>query len=183
MLTTKPEKIHFIDRVLADSRQVAEAHVAGLSTPQQTLMALFAASDILDKDYTYRQTLDEVLLKRMNNLTRPLKYQVPESDLNSNYYLVIDLIKAAVNITSDQKFAEYLKNNRDPLEFLLKLAKQYGTVLLPAVGFAGPFWSARASLANLNDEDYTYIGEDLRDLIEKYYKEFKKSKSKRTKHE
>jgi aspartate 4-decarboxylase len=176
MLTTKPERIKFIDRILADSRQIAEAHVAGLSTPQQTLMTLFAASDILDKEHRYRKALDDILLERMRNLLGPLQYQLPESDLNSNYYIVIDLIRAATRLTNDIEFTQYLQEHKDPLEFLLRLAKHYGTVLLPAVGFAGPFWSARVSLANLETEDYTYIGEDVRDLIGEYHEEFRKWK-------
>ncbi len=40
-LSTDPEKIPFIDRIVADSRQVALNHTAGLSTPQQVQMAFF----------------------------------------------------------------------------------------------------------------------------------------------
>jgi len=173
-LTTKPEKLKFIDRILADSRQVAEAHVAGLSTPQQTLMALFATYDILDKNYDYRNTLDNILIERMENLLEPLEYDFLPSNLDCNYYIVIDIVKVATKITRDAKFGEYLQNNRDPLEFLIDLAKNYGVVLLPAVSFAGPFWSVRVSLANLDTDDYKPIGENVKDLILKYHDDFRK---------
>ena len=41
-LSTNPEEILFIDRIVADSRQVALNHTAGLSTPQQVQMAFFS---------------------------------------------------------------------------------------------------------------------------------------------
>ena len=173
MITDKPESIKFIDRILADSRQVAEAHVAGLSTPQQTIMSLFAIYDILDKEKTYQRTLDSILFSRINELLAPIKYEIEQNDLNTNYYVVIDIAKAADGLIGGTEFGNYLIQHRDPLEFLLNLAKDYGTVLLPAVSFAGPFWGVRVSLANLDTKYYRPIGENIRSLIEKYYEEFK----------
>jgi aspartate 4-decarboxylase len=49
-LTTEPEKIKFIDRIVADSRQVALNHTAGLSTPLQVQMAIFSIFALLDSD-------------------------------------------------------------------------------------------------------------------------------------
>ena len=43
-LSTDPDSILFIDRIVADSRQVALNHTAGLSTPQQVQMAFFSLS-------------------------------------------------------------------------------------------------------------------------------------------
>lgn len=37
-----PEKLKFIDRMVADSRQIALNHTAGLSLPQQMQMSLFS---------------------------------------------------------------------------------------------------------------------------------------------
>ena len=41
-LAVDPRALRFIDRLVADSRGVALNHTAGLSTPQQVQMALFA---------------------------------------------------------------------------------------------------------------------------------------------
>lgn len=54
-LTLEPEKLKFIDRMVADSRQVALNHTAGLSLPQQMQMGLFAAFALLDKENKYKQ--------------------------------------------------------------------------------------------------------------------------------
>ena len=45
----EPEKLSFMERLVLDSRQVAEAHVGGLSTPQQVLMGLFMFYDLNDR--------------------------------------------------------------------------------------------------------------------------------------
>src|SRR5215471_1298700 len=48
-LTLEPEKIKFIDRMVADSRCVALNHTAGLSLPQQVQMCFFALTYLLDE--------------------------------------------------------------------------------------------------------------------------------------
>lgn len=174
IITTKPQNIKFIDRLLIDSRQVAEAHTAGLSTPQQVIMTLFAMYDYLDKDRTYNKKIKKLLKTRINLLLNPINYKIKENDMNTNYYVVVDLIKVSLNITKDKSFGNYLIKYKDPLEFILLLAKNYGTVLLPAVGFAGPLWGIRVSIANLPTEKYKSIGENIKSLVLKYYKQFKK---------
>ena len=174
MISTKVQDIKFIDRLLIDSRQVAEAHTAGLSTPQQVIMTLFAMHDYLDTNRTYNKNLKKLLKTRMELLLQPIKYELKESGMSTNYYIIIDLIKVSMNLTNDKSFGKYLNNHKDPLEFLLLLAKNYGTVLLPAVEFAGPFWGVRVSIANLPTEKYKPIGENIKSLILEYYNQYKK---------
>ncbi len=40
-ITLEPRKVRFIDRIVADSRDVALNHTAGLSLPQQVMMSMF----------------------------------------------------------------------------------------------------------------------------------------------
>ena len=47
-LTLEPRKIRFIDRIVADSRDVALNHTAGLSLPQQVMMMLFSVYELMD---------------------------------------------------------------------------------------------------------------------------------------
>ncbi|MCJ7690351.1 MAG: aspartate 4-decarboxylase, partial [Clostridiaceae bacterium] len=47
-LSINPNEILFIDRIVADSRQVALNHTAGLSTPQQVQMAFFSLFALTD---------------------------------------------------------------------------------------------------------------------------------------
>ncbi len=174
MVSLRPQSIKFIDRLLIDSREVAEAHTAGLGTPMQTFMCICAVHDMLDTGREYNDRLKALLLERMNELLGPLDYKIDETGLNSNYYVIIDICTAANNLVGGQDFGDYIYKHRDPLEFLLKLARNYGIVLLPAVGFGGPFWGVRVSLANLATEDYSKIGIGLRNLIDDYYIKYKK---------
>src|SRR5205823_6503626 len=45
-LTLKPREFAFIDRIVADSRDIALNHTAGLSLPQQVMMTLFSLSEL-----------------------------------------------------------------------------------------------------------------------------------------
>ena len=175
IVTRNVQSIPFIERLSLDSRQVSEGHTAGLSTPQQVLMTLFAMYDYMDKKRVYNKMVKTLLKKRMTLLLKPLKYKMNESSMNSNYYIVIDLIKVSIYLTNDKEFGKYLLKHRDPLEFLIILAMKYITVLLPAVGFAGPFWGIRVSIANLDTDKYTLIGKNVRDLMMTYYQEYKKN--------
>jgi aspartate 4-decarboxylase len=47
-ITLEPRKLKFIDRIVADSRDVALNHTAGLSLPQQVMMSLFSLSELMD---------------------------------------------------------------------------------------------------------------------------------------
>ena len=173
VVSTTPENIPFIERLVLDSRQVAEGHTAGLSTPQQVIMTLFAMHDYMDTDRKYNKLLKNTLKTRIKLLLDPIKYSINTSPLESNYYIVIDLLKVAKTLTKDTSFVTYLHKHKDPLEFLMMLAKEYSTVLLPAVGFAGPFWSIRVSVANLHTKYFKQIGINIKNLILEYYKNFK----------
>src|SRR6476469_4171499 len=58
-LTLEPRKIKFIDRIVADSRDVALNHTAGLSLPQQVMMSLFSLSELMDKEKNYQKACKE----------------------------------------------------------------------------------------------------------------------------
>ena len=60
-LSLHPEDIRFIDRMVADSRQVALNHTAGLSLPQQTQMSLFASFALLDAENTYKKRMQDMI--------------------------------------------------------------------------------------------------------------------------
>jgi len=53
-LTMEPDKIKFIDRMVADSRCVALNHTAGLSLPQQVQMCFFGLTHLLDEKDAYK---------------------------------------------------------------------------------------------------------------------------------
>jgi len=60
-LSLQPRKIKFIDRIVADSRDVALNHTAGLSLPQQVMMSLFSLSELVDTEKHYQKACMEIV--------------------------------------------------------------------------------------------------------------------------
>lgn len=67
-LTPKPRDVKFIDRIVADSRDVALNYTAGLSLPQQVMMTLFGLVELMDEDKLYQKACIAICEKRTENL-------------------------------------------------------------------------------------------------------------------
>ena len=67
-LTLEPRKIKFIDRIVADSRDVALNHTAGLSLPQQVMMSLFSLFELMDTEKRYQAACMEIVHRRIHAL-------------------------------------------------------------------------------------------------------------------
>ncbi|MDE7473621.1 MAG: bifunctional aspartate transaminase/aspartate 4-decarboxylase, partial [Muribaculaceae bacterium] len=170
-LTMDVPGMKFIDRMVADSRLVALNHTAGLSTPQQIQMALFAAFCLLD-DGSYKRTMQSTITDRLNALWQTTGFTLLVDPLRAGYYSEIDIMVWAKKFYGDD-FANYLAKNYEPLDFVIRLAKETSVVLLNGDGFDGPAWSVRASLANLNEDDYLQIGKAIREILDSYYQTYK----------
>ena len=84
-------KLKFIDRMVADSRQIALNHTAGLSLPQQMQMSLFAAFALLDKENSYKQKMQEIIRRRLQALWDNTGFTL-EDPLRVGYYTEIDML-------------------------------------------------------------------------------------------
>jgi aspartate 4-decarboxylase len=171
-LSCNSDEICFIDRMVADSRQVALNHTAGLSTPQQVQMALFAAFDLLDKQNNYRQLTKDICHRRMSLLYEGLGLPQPNLSFDADYYTQFDLEEWSANLYG-WEFTDYLQHKYNPVDILFRLAEESSIVLLNAAGFHGPTWSIRVSLANLDDDEYANIGQKLRKVLDQYVNEWK----------
>jgi aspartate 4-decarboxylase len=164
-LTLHPEKLKFIDRMVADSRCVALNHTAGLSLPQQVQMTLFSLFALLDKDDHYKKLTKEIVQRRMKALWNGMNLPLPADPMRADYYATLDIMVWAEK-THGPRFVEFLQKNYHPFDVLFALAEKFSTVLLNGSGFAGPDWSVRVSLANLPDEAYSKIGEQLATVVQ-----------------
>jgi aspartate 4-decarboxylase len=163
-LVLDPRRLKFIDRLAADSRAVALNHTAGLSTPQQIQMALFALFALIDDRDAYKQAIKRLVRGRHRALYRALGIDIAEDANAVDYYAILDLeILGAQRYGRD--FVDWLLANKNPLEILFRLADEAGVVLLPGRGFGTPHPSARVSLANLNEADYARIGRIIRSVM------------------
>ncbi|MDH6303890.1 aspartate 4-decarboxylase [Parabacteroides sp. PF5-5] len=166
-LTIYPEKLKFIDRLVADSRQVALNHTAGLSLPQQMQMLLFASFALLDKENKYKQLSIQRLHHRYDLFWEGMKIETLPDSERAAYYLEFDVREWALKMHG-KAFVDFLEKNFEPVDIVFRLAEKSSIVLLNGGGFAGPKWSVRVSLANLDDEAYKRIGEELIDTMLEY---------------
>ena len=174
-LSLEPRKIKFIDRIVADSRDVALNHTAGLALPQQVMMSLFSLAEMMDSTKRYQKACMEILHRRAMALIEGLGIELSPNVLYDAYYGLIDFeFWARKNI--GQEAVEYLKKNVHPLDLAFRLAEDHGIVLLNGGGFDAPDWSLRVSLANLNDEVYEEIGRGVRSIARGYRDTFEAAK-------
>ncbi|MGG5461564.1 aspartate 4-decarboxylase [Clostridium sp. B9] len=171
-LSTHPEDIPFIDRIVADSRQVALNHTAGLSTPQQVQMAFFSAFSLIDKEDVYKKQTIEICHRRQKLLFEGLGLELTENPYDAAYYTEFDLLQWARE-NYGENFATYLNKTYKPVDVLYRLAEESSIVLLSGGGFQGPEWSVRISLANLEDEAYSEIGTVLKKILESFVSAWK----------
>ena len=175
-LTLEPRKIKFIDRIVADSRDVALNHTAGLSLPQQVMMTLFSLSEMMDVEKRYQKACQEIVNRRFWAMIEGLGLKLEENKNYDRYYGLIDFeFWARKNI--GEKAVEYLKKNIHPLDLAFRLAEDHGIVLLNGGGFEAPDWSLRVSLANLPDEAYEDIARGVRTIARGYRDAYEASKT------
>ncbi len=159
-LTPHPETMKFIDRMVADSRNVALNHTAGLSLPMQVQLALFSLFSLLDEGDAYTLRCRGIVQERLQRLVDGLGVELPEDPNRAAYYAVLD-IEAWARRTHGDDFMKWATKEHVPLDIVYGLARNFGTVLLNGDGFGGPPWSARVSLANLPTEAYEQIGRNV----------------------
>src|SRR5712671_992741 len=168
-LTLEPRKMKFIDRIVADSRDVGLNHTAGLSLPQQVMMSMFSLCELMDAKKDYQKACKEIVHKRAWSMIESMGLELTPNPNYDAYYGLIDFEFWARKNIGDEA-VDYLKEHIHPLDLAFRLAEAYGIVLLNGGGFEAPNWSLRVSLANLPDEAYEQIGRGVR-LIARGYRD------------
>ncbi|WP_297406176.1 bifunctional aspartate transaminase/aspartate 4-decarboxylase [uncultured Cetobacterium sp.] len=172
IMTSEPENLKFIDRLVADSRAVGLNHTAGLSTPQQLQMALFSLNSLVDLKENYKQCCKELVRSRCELLYSSLGIKLVEDVNIVNYYTLIDLKTMAASLFDDE-FANWFEKNNKVNDFLFALAKETGVVLMPGKGFGDTTPTLRVSLANLKEYQYEAIGKYTRRILKEFYENYK----------
>jgi aspartate 4-decarboxylase len=167
MLALEPRKLRFIDRMVADSRDVALNHTAGLSPPQQAMMTLFSLVELADHERAYRQECTAILQRRVAALLDGLGLEPTQGPLFANYYGLINLEFWLCKYLGED-VAQFIKRHVHPLDIVFRLARDHGIVLLNGGGFHAPDWSVRVSFANLDDDVYDDIGCAIRTIARDY---------------
>jgi len=151
------------NRIVADSRDVALNHTAGLSLPQQVMMALFSLAELFDDKKVYQQACIDIVKRRVEATIAGLGIQVeiPIRSSTGTYYGLIDFEFWLRKYGGDD-VVTWVKAHIHPLDIVFRLAEDHGIVLLNGGGFEAPDWSVRVSFANLEDDVYENIGRAVR---------------------
>ena len=166
-ITLEPRKFKFIDRIVADSRDIGLNHTAGLSLPQQVMMTMFSLYELMDEKKDYQKACMEIVHRRAKAMIDSMALELSPNPNYDAYYGLIDFEFWARKNIGDEA-VEYLKKNVHPLDLAFRLAEAHGIVLLNGGGFEAPNWSMRVSLANLPDEAYEDIGRGVRTIARGY---------------
>ena len=175
-LTLEPRKVRFIDRIVADSRDVALNHTAGLSLPQQVMMTLFSVYELMDEKKYYQKACIGIVRKRVEATIEGLDIEVPPNELFDAYYGLIDFEFWARKYVGED-VVRWMKENVHPLDIVFRLAKDHGIVALNGGGFDAPNWSLRLSFANLSDHVYDDIGRAVRAVARGYRQAYEAAKA------
>jgi aspartate 4-decarboxylase len=166
-ITLQPRAFKFIDRIVADSRDIGLNHTAGLSLPQQVMMTMFSLCEMMDAEKRYQKACMEIVQRRGQAMIDGLELKLDPNANFDHYYGLIDFEFWARKNTGDDA-VDYLKRNIHPLDLAFRLAEAHGIVLLNGGGFEAPQWSLRVSLANLPDEAYEDIARGVRAIARGY---------------
>ena len=157
----------FIDRIVADSRDVALNHTAGLSLPQQVMMTLFSLAELWTSSKVYQQACIEIVQPRVEATIDGLGIDIT-AEPALRPVLRPDRLRVLAAQVRRRRRREWVKANIHPLDIVFRLAEDHGIVLLNGGGFDAPDWSVRVSFANLDDEVYENIGRAVRAVARSY---------------
>ena len=175
-LTLEPRTIKFLDRIVADSRDIALNHTAGLSLPQQVMMTLFSLAELYDEKKVYQQATIDILRRRTLATIEGLGIEIPPNPLFDWYYGLIDF-EFWLRKYGGEDVVTWVKAHVHPLDIVFRLAEDHGIVLLNGGGFEAPDWSVRVSFANLDEEVYADIGRAVRAVARGYVMAFQASQT------
>jgi aspartate 4-decarboxylase len=165
-LTSDVSSLPFVSRLVADSREVALHNIAGLGTPDQVQMALFALAYLMPSGSGYVHGTRAELATRLDALMAPLGIAAPGGQ-DSLYYALIDLL-AVAHARGGLALAEHLAEHVEPAEIPMRLARERGVVVLPGQIFDSESWDVRVSMASLTAPELTAIGHAIVEVVDSY---------------
>lgn len=175
-VSTDVTNLSFIDRLVADSRAVGLAHTAGVSTPAQIMEMLFAFVLLLDKDKQYSHDCSLLVQNRARLFYEALGLTMPKNPLSTYYYGLVNIRELAEN-KYGKEFVAFLESDYEEIDFAVRLAKDFGVVLLEGVGFGTQKGEMRVSFSNLQTQDYPTIANGILRVMEEYFREFQERSS------
>ncbi|MCQ2752565.1 MAG: bifunctional aspartate transaminase/aspartate 4-decarboxylase, partial [Coriobacteriales bacterium] len=115
-VTEEPEKLSFVERMVADSRSIGLYHTSGLSTPQQAFMDFLALTHLVcESNDPYIDLANSVVNERYVAFMTALGLEADEDELDSQYYALLDVNKIVTNLYGED-FVNWLNDNKSDLD-------------------------------------------------------------------
>jgi aspartate 4-decarboxylase len=158
-ITSDVSRLPFVSRLVADSREVALHNIAGLGTPDQVQMVLFALAVLLPSGAAFLEGTRRELATRRDTLLEAVGLRAP-SGQDSRYYALLDVLDVARAVGGDE-LARSLHRTVRSEDVALRLAREHGVVVLPGSIFGADDWQVRVSLASLSAPELAAVGRAL----------------------
>jgi aspartate 4-decarboxylase len=163
-LTSDVSSLPFIQRLVADSREVALHNITGLATPDQVQMALFALAHLMPDGAGQRAAVRAELSARHRALLAPLGV-APPGGADAQYYALVDLA-GVVTARHGAATMSALAERADPGDIPMLLARDHGVVVMPGAGFGGVTWDVRICLAALSIDELATVGSAIAAVLD-----------------
>jgi aspartate 4-decarboxylase len=158
------DAMKFVQRLLADSREVALHNIAGLATPDQVQMTLFELAYLMPEGAHYVTGARAKLQARLDALYAGLGIAAPGGK-DSHYYGMVD-IRALGRARHGDEFAERLARSTTPEQVALRLAADSGVVVQTGPSFQGDPWDVRLSLASITEDEAGQVAQAFVQLVD-----------------
>jgi aspartate 4-decarboxylase len=159
------DSMPFIQRLLADSREVALHNIAGLATPDQVQMTLFELAFLMPEGAHYVHGVRAKLQGRLTALYDVLGVSAPGGS-ESHYYGMVDVLRLARARHGDE-VAERLERAIAPEQVALGLAADFGVIVQTGPSFQGDPWDVRLSLASITEDEARQVAQAFVELVDR----------------
>jgi aspartate 4-decarboxylase len=167
--STDVDRMPFIQRLLADSREVALHNIAGLGTPDQVQMTLFELAHLMPEGAPYVTGVRTQLQARLEALYEGLGMPAPGGK-DSHYYGMVD-VTAIARARHGEELVERITGIMQPEEVALRLASDSGVIVQTGPSFQGDPWEVRLSLASITQEEARQIARAFVELVDRLAEE------------
>jgi aspartate 4-decarboxylase len=134
-------------------------HNITTATPDQLQMAFFALAYLMPSGRSYIAATRAELAARDAALRAPLQIPPPGGQ-DSMYYALVDLLQVTEALCGPGG-VERLMASQTPTAIPLKLAQEYGVIVLPGQLYGAHSWDVRVSLASLTVDELGRVGAAL----------------------
>ena len=166
-ITSDVAGLPFLARLVADSREVALHNIAGLATPDQVQMALFALAYLLPSGATYvagdARRAGGAARRPARPARRPRAGRPGQHVLRARRRPAGRRRRSAAS-ASPRGSATHVA----PADVPLRLAREHGVVVLPGQIFDAESWDVRVSLASLTTAELTAVADALVTVLRSY---------------